>query len=400
MNVDPPEEPEQPEKTNHTSEPTAATPRKDLPDEPTLLVQQLKHHLRGLNEDRLSDPAGEEPLRQALTLLKHAQTVVWRSVARGDLAAPKTMLAQLRHLLRYVDLHTPTMPPASRAAVEIRSAVTAFFIADQSLAEIRSEASLQEKERSVAEREILRVLTESPQSYLRRGQIHKLIEGKKPSLPRVGQILAQLTSEGLLKRIHATAQGNPRTAHYGLSPFGHEVCQKLQIFDRAKGQEVAVASSLKGVMRNLYSPAKDQKARDRRRISQGLLSQMVFRSNRHDYLDVVRQSYKQAKGRDHRRQTKQARRVLNGMGAGLAATSVMHVNERGGLAFKQDPERWQSVPERLRTPPVARRKAPKSPSTTVPQLSVKELERLYTQVPPDPKLALLETVDEVLESVE
>ncbi len=82
--------------------------------------------------------------------------------------------------------------------------------------------------RSPTEREVLRALWASPGEHLVRSEIHRRMpRAHRPTLGRVGQILAALYKNGLLDRKYLRAQGARKAGFYALSKSGRELCQQL-----------------------------------------------------------------------------------------------------------------------------------------------------------------------------
>lgn len=197
------------------------------------LSNQLLEELRRLED--MDEHAEEEDLFRAY--LRHFLALAWEGVARGNLNAPREALDHLLASQPFVDAHRPHLGPVAQAAIEIENVIRSFYLAVRVLALAQSEARLADR-RSATEREVLRVLLESPREYLRRRDIHERITPEvRPTLGRVGQILADLYHGGLLKRIHGRAQGNPSASFYALSPRGLDVC-------RALGMEVPVEEAI------------------------------------------------------------------------------------------------------------------------------------------------------------
>jgi len=206
------------------------------------LNDQLLEELRRLED---IDEHTEEPdLFRAY--LRHFLALAWEGVARGNLKAPREALDHLLAAQPFVDAHRPHLGPAAQAAVEVEGVIRSFYLAVRVLALAQAEARLADH-RSATEREVLRVLLESRREYLRRRDIHKRIVPEiRPTLGRVGQILADLYHSGLLKRIHSRAQGNPNASFYALSSRGLDVCQILgmEVSGEEEVKESAEASWL------------------------------------------------------------------------------------------------------------------------------------------------------------
>lgn len=221
----------------HREAEDAETPRSERPtrrwpsDDPVELAAQLRrqlHRLEAPGEQEDSDDA----LRLATAYLKHAQTVAWRGVGGGDFDAPRDHLDSLLTVHPFLDAHLPELSPPARAAVEIYATFESFYVATAALEELRTRARLADRSRSAAERAVLRVLAANPDRHLRRGQVHErldLDDEERPTVVRVGQILARLYHEGLLVRLQSSAQGNPDTAFYALSGVGRETAESLDL---------------------------------------------------------------------------------------------------------------------------------------------------------------------------
>lgn len=187
------------------------------------LSKQLLEELRRLND--MGERAEEPELFRAY--LRHFLALSWEGVARGNLGAPREALDYLLATQPFVDAHRPHLGTAAQAAVEVEGVIRSFYLAVRVLATAQAEARLADR-RSATEREVLRVLLESRREYLRRRDIHEgIVSEIRPTLGRVGQILANLYHDGLLKRIHGRAQGNPNASFYTLSPRGLDVCRAL-----------------------------------------------------------------------------------------------------------------------------------------------------------------------------
>lgn len=79
-----------------------------------------------------------------------------------------------------------------------------------------------------AEREILRVLWNSPGNYLVRSEIRRRMPAAhQPTLGRVGQILAELKAAEIVVTKTMKAQGSKRAAFYHLSESGLHLCRSL-----------------------------------------------------------------------------------------------------------------------------------------------------------------------------
>lgn len=88
------------------------------------------------------------------------------------------------------------------------------------------EDRLADRDLSVTEREVLRVLLSHSDRYLRRGEIQKLLSFVRTPA-RISQILTSLDHQNLLVRMQGRAQGNPEASFFALSPRGFKVCRNL-----------------------------------------------------------------------------------------------------------------------------------------------------------------------------
>jgi hypothetical protein len=177
---------------------------------------------------RLEESGPEEPeLFRAYS--QHAQVLAWRGVADGRMCAPQEALESLRAAQPFIERHMPDLEPAAAAATEIYIVSQSLSLAAEALAARRVEDRISDS-RSETERAVLQVLADSRGTFLRRGEIYeRLSEGKRPTPPRVGQILAELHEENAVLQIHGRAQGNPNAAFYALSPWGVELCRNLAL---------------------------------------------------------------------------------------------------------------------------------------------------------------------------
>lgn len=86
-----------------------------------------------------------------------------------------------------------------------------------------------------AEREVLRVLWNSPDEHLVRSEIYRrMLQAHKPSLGRVGQLLAELKAADLVVTKKKKAQGSREAAFYQLSERGLVLCRDLGFERRAE----------------------------------------------------------------------------------------------------------------------------------------------------------------------
>jgi hypothetical protein len=210
-----------------------APPLRRPSDEVSELKQQLLRELEGIHRD--GDSWREPTLFRAY--LQHAQALAWQGAVNGDLNAPREILDHLLAAQPFVDSHLPaSVGLAAQAAQEVHQTIRSLYLADQVLEEARTKARLADRDRSRTEREILRILFENRDTYLRRGAVRARMDpSSRPTPARVGQILVDLHEEGLVLRTHGRAQGSPSAAFYALSPRGFELCQSLGLDDmRAK----------------------------------------------------------------------------------------------------------------------------------------------------------------------
>jgi hypothetical protein len=185
------------------------------------LQGQLLRELSRLEESRPEEP---ELFR---AYVQHTQVLAWRGVADGHMRAPGEALECLRAAQPFIERHMPDLKPAAAAAAEIYIVSQSLSLAAEALAARRVEDRVSDS-RSETERAILQVLANSRETFLRRGEIYeRLSENKRPTPPRVGQILAELHEENAVLRINGRAQGNPNAAFYALSPWGVELCRNL-----------------------------------------------------------------------------------------------------------------------------------------------------------------------------
>jgi DNA-binding PadR family transcriptional regulator len=193
----------------------------------------LKH--LSYDTDRLSEDAQRrDQFRREVTDWAEGQFVAEFELA-PDLAAKvgrsliellvdEFQARQIKARLTFASMTSTTLTPSRESrdspqmAVEVRLAGQRFEI----------------------EREVLRVLAKNSGRYLRRGYIHeRLAPDKRPTPTRLGQILADLSSDGLINIIHGRGQGNPRTSFYALSHRGLEVCRTLKL-NQEETAELAV----------------------------------------------------------------------------------------------------------------------------------------------------------------
>ena len=111
--------------------------------------------------------------------------------------------------------------------------------------------------------EVLRVLWAGEGEYLVRSQIHKSMpRARRPTLGRVGQILAKLYKDGLLLRQVQSAQGARKASFYALSEKGLEVCRRLgfereeQLLFQVTGEMLRTCLTRERLARRLESPGR------------------------------------------------------------------------------------------------------------------------------------------------
>ncbi|HEV2856186.1 MAG TPA: hypothetical protein VHC97_25580 [Thermoanaerobaculia bacterium] len=192
--------------------------------DPSVLADQLLRELENLEQE--GESAEEPELYRAY--LDYAQALAWEGVARGDLGAPRRILDHILAVQPLVATYEPAGGrPVERAALEVGGLIRSLYTACEAVADKQVEVRLSDR-RSATEREVLRVLAASQDEYLRRVDVYERLDPKRrPTPARVGQILAELHHDELLKRIHGRAQGNPNASFYALSPRGIEVCRDL-----------------------------------------------------------------------------------------------------------------------------------------------------------------------------
>ncbi len=82
--------------------------------------------------------------------------------------------------------------------------------------------------RAPTEREVLRVLWRSPSEHLVRSEIRRRMpRAHRPTLGRIGQILAALHRDGLLDRVIRQSQGSRKAGFFALSDRGRELSRQL-----------------------------------------------------------------------------------------------------------------------------------------------------------------------------
>lgn len=227
---------------NTNPEQPAANPRPPHHRLPSDDLPALGRQLVGALEE-LHEEGSEDALGQVRLFLSHAQALTWRGVAGGDPNAPRQTLDHLLDAQSFADVHLPEMTPRQRAAVEIHIAIRGLYRATEALESLRLQARLADREHSATEQEVLRVLYEAGGEFLRRQQVHDRMQPeRRPTAPRVGQILVELHHDGLLLRREAMAQGNPRTGFYGLSKMGYELTKTIGLTQPQFAQEISVRS--------------------------------------------------------------------------------------------------------------------------------------------------------------
>jgi len=212
---------------------TDAEPQNDpaLQESSDPLTDNLATQLAQLRADHEPQEKLDETFRLVRRTLRITLTTTWRGVARGDLQAPSRARDALLFAQPFIDAVLDEPPPALAAAMELHAALNGLDLAEEALEELRTVTRLRKADRTATERRILKILVTNRTEFLRRQQVHKLLVqegGKSVTVERVAQVLTELQSEGILQRIRAPAQGNPRTAHYALSGTGVEVCKGLE----------------------------------------------------------------------------------------------------------------------------------------------------------------------------
>jgi len=199
-------------------------------EDPQALGRQLVHEL-----DRLARAAeGSKALREPFLYQVYLEKILieaWVMVADGDLQGPRAFLRQLaaaediiKPFLRGLDLEHPHV----EAAREVYGVIQALEAAERSLKIRRSKISQVKRRRSETECEVLRVLSESDERYLRRGEIYESMS-PQPTRGRVSQILADLYGEGVVKRVQAPAQGSRETSFFALTERGRDLVREFGI---------------------------------------------------------------------------------------------------------------------------------------------------------------------------
>ena len=216
--------------------------------DPEVLCGQLQRELHLLRQGEL-DP--EEPLLYEV-YARQVRAECWRRVGAGNLAAPGELLARLEGVQSFVNSFLPEPgEPRAEAARQMHHLLIELALAARTLEPVHRKARLSDGSRSAADREVLRVLFEHRDRYLRRGEVHQKMRHEL-SLVRVGQILVDLHHEGLLLRVHGTARGNPSAAFYALSEAGVEICRELD--QNPTPDEVPLFSIDPKVMEKLLLP--------------------------------------------------------------------------------------------------------------------------------------------------
>jgi hypothetical protein len=158
-------------------------------DDPATLADQLVESLGRIE--------GDSPFNESYrAYLTHLQVLAWRAVADGEMDGPGRFRELLVGAEPFVRSHLDEPPIRGRAAAEVAFTRRMLETATQALAERRLEDRFAEERLSKYEREVLRVLAESP-AKLRRGEVLAGMQDP-PSLARVGQLLAEMFHEGPL----------------------------------------------------------------------------------------------------------------------------------------------------------------------------------------------------------
>ncbi len=191
-----------------------------------VLEQQLLKALSRLEHE--GDIQGPESYRP---FLRQAQVLAWQGVAHRRPDAPREVLNHLQSVQPFIGAFLPKpADPKEEAALALCHTLDSLYLADGALAETRVESRLANRDLSLMEREVLRVLLVHRDRYLRRGEVQKLLNLMRPPTPaRISQILVSLDHQNLLTRMQGRAQGNPEASFYALSPQGLEVCKRLSL---------------------------------------------------------------------------------------------------------------------------------------------------------------------------
>jgi|ERR1043165_9887947 hypothetical protein len=181
--------------------------------------------------DRLRKGQESGPTYRAY--LEHGMAGVWARLARGDLDAPRDQLEHLKRVRPFVDLHTPELSAVQLAAVDVGAAIECLHLADEAVEQLAVANRVADRSRTdqVTNREVLRVLFNSPNTYFKRGDVHTRLNPtkigeQKVSPARVGQILDQFYVDGLVLRSMQPGKGG-LVGYYSLGPRGHELCKGM-----------------------------------------------------------------------------------------------------------------------------------------------------------------------------
>jgi hypothetical protein len=320
---------------------TKAAARRWPSDDPAELAAQLGRQLRRLDTPSEDDDL-EDVLRLATAYLKHAQALAWRGVGRGDLDAPRALLDALLIAHPFLDAHLPELDLAARAAVEIHATFQSFYVAAEALEELRTRVRLTDRRRAKVERAVMDVLAASPDRHLRRGEVHERLSvagEEKPTVARVGQILARLYHEGLLVRLLTTAQGNPETAFYALSGLGRKLCLDAEQIDRrvpTTVEELLEKEPFRVLVDAAINPTRSA---DKRRVATGALAAGCLRLFSDIPSRALFAKYRELQEPEAGPTRELCRQVML---SALLARVGEHQACRS-VAFRNDPDRWRTL---------------------------------------------------------
>lgn len=210
--------------------PTRTTIRRPSTELP-VLIDQLQRELETLEKD--GEQAPEPHLYRAY--LHYAYSLAWEGVSRGELEAPRRILDGLLEVQWFADRHEPEdLEWVEKAALELDFTIQSLYRACDAVEDRQVEVRL-ERRQSENDRQVLKVLAETWDRYLRRIDVYERLDpAARPTLARVGQILAELHQDGLLKRVFQRAQGSSQASFYALAPKGIDVCRKLGLVPEAR----------------------------------------------------------------------------------------------------------------------------------------------------------------------
>jgi hypothetical protein len=210
--------------------PTHTTIRRPSTELP-VLIDQLQRELEVLEKD--GEQAPEPHLYRAY--LHYAYSQAWEGVSRGNLEAPRRILDGLLEVQWFAETRQPDgLGWVERAALELDFTIQSLYRACDAVEDRKVEVRLEERQ-SESDRQVLKVLAETWDRYLRRIDVFERLDpAARPTLARVGQILAELHHDGLLKRVFQRAQGSSQASFYALAPKGIDVCRKLGLVPESR----------------------------------------------------------------------------------------------------------------------------------------------------------------------